>query len=102
MSAMAAKLRVLEYTQPPHRKARPNKDRFGLGNRERQVLAMLAMAKKPKAIAQELDLACSTVWTYRLRGLHKLGLPDVETLIHFAFSRGMEGVKNLYADEPNG
>lgn len=102
MSATAASLRLVEFRQPPHRQSRHNAQRFGLSDREFQVIQMLAMAKKNKAIASELGVSCKTVTTYRSRAMRKLDLPDNEHLIHFAFARAMEGVRNVYSDEPNG
>lgn len=55
-----------------------------LSARELQVLKMLAAGKSNKTITQETKLVGSTISTYRLRILKKLGLKNNAQLIKFA------------------
>lgn len=55
-----------------------------LSNRELQVLKLLAAGKSNKTIAQETKLVGTTISTYRLRILKKLGLKNNAQLIKIA------------------
>jgi len=55
-----------------------------LSARELQVLKMLAAGKSNKTITQETKLVGSTISTYRLRILKKLGMKNNAQLIKFA------------------
>lgn len=55
-----------------------------LSPRELDILRRIASGQKPQSIARELFIAPSTVSTYRLRILQKLGLKNTPELIRFA------------------
>lgn len=55
-----------------------------LSPREHQVLCMIGLGKKIKAIAQELSLSVNTVNTYRVRLLDKLNMTKDAELIRYA------------------
>lgn len=59
-----------------------------LSGREQQVMELLALGKKRKTIAQELDIDVKTVDTHRGHVLKKLGLETVSELTIFALKHG--------------
>ncbi|MBE0643012.1 MAG: response regulator transcription factor [Bacteroidetes bacterium] len=60
-----------------------------LSGREMEVLRLLAMGKKPAAIASDLGVSARTVGTYRQRILDKLELKSTAELIIFAIDQGL-------------
>lgn len=57
---------------------------FDLSTREREVLRLLLDGKSNSEIAQALTVARGTVSTYRRRIMDKLGVDDMEGLLHIA------------------
>jgi two-component system, NarL family, invasion response regulator UvrY len=67
----------------------PDKDQLpheSLSNRELEIMFLLAEGKKVKAIAKELTLSVSTVFTYRVRIFEKLKLKNDVELTHYAIN----------------
>jgi len=67
----------------------PDKDQLpheSLSNRELEIMFLLAEGKKVKAIAKELTLSVSTVFTYRVRIFQKLKLKNDVELTHYAIN----------------
>ena len=62
-----------------------------LSNREFEILCMIGAGKKPKAIAEELYLGQSTVYTYRLRILKKLRLKTDTELVRYVLEHKLLG-----------
>jgi DNA-binding NarL/FixJ family response regulator len=60
-----------------------------LSDREMQVMQLLASGKTTKYIASEVNLSMSTISTYRLRILNKLGLKTTSDLTRFAIENGL-------------
>ena len=60
-----------------------------LSDREFEVLCMLAVGKPVVEIATVLSLSESTVSTYRMRILHKMGLKTNSDLIHYGIEHGL-------------
>jgi len=60
-----------------------------LSDREQEVFHGVVRGKTSAEIAQELFLSPKTVETYRSRIMHKLGMPDLPTLMRFAIERGL-------------
>ncbi len=63
-----------------------------LSAREREVFDMLVLGKANKEIAWALGLKPTTVSTYRLRVLEKLGVEDVPALVRLSLSWDTGGV----------
>ncbi len=57
-----------------------------LSDRELEVLRMLASGKTVSGIAEELHLSVTTVSTYRVRILEKMGMETTAQLMHYALS----------------
>ncbi len=55
-----------------------------LSDREFEVLRHIALGKTVSQIAQELNLSVTTVSTYRVRILHKMGLSTTAELMRYA------------------
>jgi two-component system, NarL family, invasion response regulator UvrY len=51
-----------------------------------EIMFLLAEGKKVKAIAKELTLSVSTVFTYRVRIFEKLKLKNDVELTHYAIN----------------
>jgi len=67
----------------------PDKDQLpheSLSNRELEIMFLLAEGKKVKAIAKELTLSVSTVFTYRVRIFEKLKLKNDVELTHYTIN----------------
>jgi two-component system, NarL family, invasion response regulator UvrY len=62
-----------------------------LGNREFQVLCMIASGKTVQQIAGELSLSVSTVSTMRVRILKKFGMKTNAELTHYAIRESLVG-----------
>ena len=62
-----------------------------LTNREFEVLCMIGAGRKPKAIAEELYLGRSTVYTYRSRILKKLRLKTDTELVRYVLEHKLLG-----------
>ena len=60
-----------------------------LSARERQVLAALATGKPLVDIGAELRLASSTVSTYKIRLMEKLGQATLSDLVRYAVRHGL-------------
>ena len=60
-----------------------------LSDREFEVLCMLAVGKPVVEIASMLSLSESTVSTYRMRILQKMGLKTNSDLIHYGIEHGL-------------
>jgi len=60
-----------------------------LSDREFEVLCMLAVGKPVVEIAVALSLSESTVSTYRMRILQKMGLKTTSDLIHYGIDHGL-------------
>jgi two-component system, NarL family, invasion response regulator UvrY len=60
-----------------------------LSDREFEVLCMLAIGKPVVEIAASLSLSESTVSTYRMRILQKMGLKTNSDLIHYGIEHGL-------------
>lgn len=60
-----------------------------LTDREFQVMTLLAMAKTPAAIAEELRLSVSTVFAHRAHILKKMNLSNNAQLIYYAVTHGL-------------
>jgi two-component system, NarL family, invasion response regulator UvrY len=60
-----------------------------LSDRETDVLRLLAKGNTIKAIAKNLNLSTSSINTYRLRVLEKLGLKTNTDLIYYAIQNGV-------------
>lgn len=60
-----------------------------LSDREFEVLCMLAIGKPVVEIATTLSLSESTVSTYRMRILQKMGLKTNSDLIHYGIEHGL-------------
>ena len=60
-----------------------------LSDREFEVLCMLAVGKPVVEIAVVLSLSESTVSTYRMRILQKMGLKTNSDLIHYGIEHGL-------------
>ena len=57
-----------------------------LSNREYQVFVLLALGRSVSEVARELNLAVSSVSTYRRRILEKLELPSTAAVIRYALT----------------
>lgn len=60
-----------------------------LSDREYQTLLLIASGKSISQIAEDLSLGVSTVSTYRVRILEKMGLKNNAELTHYAIDRGL-------------
>jgi DNA-binding NarL/FixJ family response regulator len=60
-----------------------------LSDREYQTLLLIASGKSISQIAEELSLGVSTVSTYRVRILDKMGMKNNAELTHYAIDRGL-------------
>jgi len=67
-------------TQAPHE---------SLSDREYQTLLLIASGKTVSKIANELSLSVSTISTYRLRILEKMGLKNNSELTYYAIDHGL-------------
>jgi DNA-binding NarL/FixJ family response regulator len=64
-------------------------DSTKLSTREVAVLTALALGKRTKQIADDLNLSSKTVETYRARLMLKLGIDNVPGLVRFAVRAGL-------------
>ncbi len=64
-----------------------------LGDREREVLQLLAEGKTSKAIAKELHLSAKTVETHRRNIMRKLDLHSVAELTKYAVREGLTSLE---------
>jgi len=78
---------------PPMRKEEGNK---GLSNREIEVLACIVKGKTNKTIADELNIAMTTVITHRKNIQEKLGIKSVSALTIFAVSHGLVSMEDVF------
>lgn len=62
-------------------------DRLHLTERETQVLILVARGKTIKEMAEELQITPSTVQTYRVRVMEKLGIHNVAGLTRYALQQ---------------
>ena len=60
-----------------------------LSNREREVLCLIANAKMPPEIAQNLGISVKTVSTYRSRILLKMNMQTTAELMRYAIKHGL-------------
>ncbi len=60
-----------------------------LSQRERQVLQLVVEGKSSAQIAEILFLSPKTVDSYRSRMMHKLGTPDLPSLIKYVLKEGL-------------
>ena len=60
-----------------------------LGNREQEVLRLLASGRRSAEIAQRLNIAVATVEVHRRNIKHKLGLHSVAELTGYAIKEGL-------------
>jgi DNA-binding NarL/FixJ family response regulator len=63
-----------------------------LTSREREVFRLLALGRRPKEIAEMLDLSVKTVETYRSRLMLKLGIDNLADLIKAAIRAGIVSI----------
>lgn len=68
---------------------KPNDPLSLLSEREREVLYWVVQGKTSVEIAQVLFLSPKTVETYRSRMMHKLGTPDLPSLVRLAIEEGL-------------
>ena len=59
-----------------------------LGNREREVLALVGLSLRDSEIAEKLDISEQTVSTHRLNIIRKLGLSNTTELVRYARDHG--------------
>jgi two-component system response regulator NreC len=59
-----------------------------LGNREREVLALVGLSMRDSEIAQKLEISEQTVATHRLNIIRKLGLENTTELVRYAREHG--------------
>lgn len=59
-----------------------------LGNREREVLALVAQSLRDSEIAERLNISEQTVSTHRLNIIRKLGLDNTTELVRYAREHG--------------
>jgi DNA-binding NarL/FixJ family response regulator len=64
-------------------------NRTVLGNREREVVRLLAEGKSNKEIAPILNITARTVETYRSRIMGKLNIHSLAQLIRYAVQNGL-------------
>ncbi|MDM8527045.1 response regulator [Anaerolineales bacterium HSG24] len=69
-----------ELNQNPH---------FNLSPREQEVLQLLVSGRANREIAQLLQVATSTIATYRNRIMRKLGVTSTAELVHLAMRHGI-------------
>ncbi|MCC6574974.1 MAG: response regulator transcription factor [Planctomycetes bacterium] len=62
----------------------PDAPHEALSPREYEILLLLALAKTPSAIAEQLKLSVKTISTYRTRILEKMGLRSNAELMQYA------------------
>jgi DNA-binding NarL/FixJ family response regulator len=60
-----------------------------LSPRERQIARLVVQGRTSAAIGAQLQLAASTVDTYRSRLMAKLGVSDVPALVRLALRTGL-------------
>jgi len=60
-----------------------------LSQREREILQLVVEGRTSAEIAETLYLSPKTVESYRSRMMHKLGTPDMPSLIKFAIQEGL-------------
>jgi DNA-binding NarL/FixJ family response regulator len=63
-----------------------------LTSRESEVFRLLALGRRPKEIAEMLDLSVKTVETYRSRLMLKLGIDNLADLIKAAIRAGIVSI----------
>ncbi len=68
---------------------RPNNPHDSLSAREFEVFRLIALARSPADIAQELGLSSKTVSTYRARILEKMGMSSNAELMQYAIRHGL-------------
>ncbi|MGE5140236.1 MAG: response regulator transcription factor, partial [Rudaea sp.] len=62
---------------------------FGLSEREREILKLIADGASNQQIAERLSITASTVQTHRAHILEKLGLRTTAELIKYAVRHGL-------------
>jgi len=67
--------------------------RAKLGDRERQVLQLLAEGKSSKEIGSRLHISTATVETHRRNVMRKLDLHNVAELTKYAIREGLTNVE---------
>lgn len=60
-----------------------------LTDREFQIMALLALAKTPSKIAEEIGLSVSTVFAHRSHILTKMNMSNNAQLMHYAITHGL-------------
>jgi two-component system, NarL family, invasion response regulator UvrY len=84
---VSASLAEILASECAHREAKPAHEK--LSDREYRVLWLLASGKQPREIANELRISPSSVSTYRLRIMRKLGLTTNAALVRYAVRQGL-------------
>lgn len=70
---------------------RPRSPHEALSSREFEVFRLIASAKGPTEIAEELGLSVKTVSTYRARVLEKMSMSSNAELMQYAMRHGLVG-----------
>lgn len=71
----------------------------GLSNREIEVLSNVVKGKTNKAIADELNIALTTVITHRRNIQEKLGIKSVSALTVFAVTHGLVAMQDVFGKQ---
>jgi two-component system NarL family response regulator len=99
IDALRAVARGRRYLSPPlasdmadtyiNRGFNPAALRGALGDREREVVKLVAEGHSSKAIASKLDISPTTVDAHRRNAMAKLGLHNVADLTRYAIRHGI-------------
>ncbi len=97
VTAVQAVLRGETYlsptlSDPGQRQRSVEVDIRQLTSRESEVFRLLALGRRPKEIAEMLDLSVKTVETYRSRLMLKLGIDNLADLIKAAIRAGIVSI----------
>lgn len=84
------------HNMPPARKLNGDK---GLSNREIEVLVNVVKGKTNKAIADELNIALTTVITHRRNIQEKLGMKTVSALTVYAVTHGLVNMQDVFGKQ---
>ena len=79
---------IADYLQA-RGQAAPQEPFAQLSLREREVLKLVVAGNTSVQIAEELFLSPKTVESYRSRLMHKLGVPDIPSLIKYVIQHGL-------------
>ena len=80
--------------QPESKKPLPESEKPHLGQRESEVLQLLAAGKNAAEIAARLHIAAATVEVHRRNIMRKLDLHSAAELIRYAILQGLTPIKN--------